>query len=126
MSNLLSELNELIKGLDLHVVTGVHGADLFDIPDKNAYAVLIPMDYTLNEYADDAPCEELQEVRISLFHRDDFMKIMRRLTVALLEAGLNITDRRYIGWERGERYHHYVIDVSKSYNFILEDEKWQE
>jgi len=120
MNDLLTELTEIITNLKLSVVTGVHGTD--DISGKNEYIVLIPMNYDLTGYADDTSWDEVQEIRLSLFHRGDFMAIMRGLTKSLLKTDITITDRRYVGWERNSKYHHYVIDVSKNYYFNLEDE----
>lgn len=34
---------------------------------------------------------------------------------AVLNADMTITDRRYIGFETDTCYHHYAIDVAKSY-----------
>lgn len=34
---------------------------------------------------------------------------------AVLNADMTITDRRYIGFETDTGYHHYAIDVAKSY-----------
>ena len=37
------------------------------------------------------------------------------LITALLAADVTVTDRRYIGHEDDTGYHHYAIDVAKSY-----------
>lgn len=43
------------------------------------------------------------------------MKIKNTLARALLAADVTVTDRRYIGHEDDTGYHHYAIDVAKSY-----------
>lgn len=43
------------------------------------------------------------------------MKIKNTLVRALLAADVTVTDRRYIGFETDTGYHHYAIDVAKSY-----------
>ena len=52
---------------------------------------------------------------MSLFCRENYTKIKNRLVKAALNADMTITDRRYIGFETDTGYHHYAIDVAKSY-----------
>ena len=43
------------------------------------------------------------------------LKRKKQLSKALLSADFTITDRRYIGHEDDTGYHHYAIDVAKTY-----------
>ena len=52
---------------------------------------------------------------MSLFCKENYTKIKNRLVKAVLNADMTITDRRYIGFETDTGYHHYAIDVAKSY-----------
>ena len=61
------------------------------------------------------PGIDLQEVRLSLFCKENYTKIKNRLVKTTLNADMTITDRRYIGFETDTGYHHYAIDVAKSY-----------
>ena len=52
---------------------------------------------------------------MSLFCKENYTKIKNRLVKTTLNADMTITDRRYIGFETDTGYHHYAIDVAKSY-----------
>ena len=66
-------------------------------------------------YANNHPGLEVQEARISLFTKGNYQQRKRQITTALLNAGMAITDRRYIGHEDDTGYHHYAIDVAHHY-----------
>jgi len=66
-------------------------------------------------FGDNTPLIDLSEVRISLFSKGNYLQIKRQITLTLLNADFTITDRRYIGYESDTGYHHYAIDVAKSY-----------
>lgn len=43
------------------------------------------------------------------------MKDKNRIVKTLLAQDFTITDRRYVGYETENGYHHYVVDVAKHY-----------
>lgn len=108
--SLLSELNAIADGCGVPVETGI-----FTDPAPDTYLVLTPLSDAFNLHADDRPGIDTQEVRLSLFCRENYMKIKNTLVRALLAADVTVTDRRYIGHEDDTGYHHYAIDVAKSY-----------
>ena len=110
--SLLSELNTIVGGCGIPVETGV-----FTDPAPGTYLVLTPLSDTFDLHADDRPGIDTQEVRLSLFCRENYMKIKNTLVRALLAADVTVTDRRYIGHEDDTGYHHYAIDVAKSYTW---------
>lgn len=110
--SLLSELNTIAGSCAIPVETGV-----FTDPAPDTYLVLTPLADTFDLHADDRPGIDRQEVRLSLFCRENYMKIKNALVRALLAADVTITDRRYIGHEDDTGYHHYAIDVAKSYTW---------
>lgn len=112
--SLLSEVKQVVEQCDIPVETGVFS----DVP-PDTYAVLTPLSDSFDIHADNQPGVDVQEVRLSLFSKDNYLKIKNRLVKAVLNADITITDRRYIGHEDDTGYHHYAIDVAKSY--IWED-----
>lgn len=108
--SLLSELNTIAGSYGIPVETGV-----FTDPAPDTYLVLTPLSDTFDLHADDRPGIDTQEVRLSLLCRENYMKIKNTLARALLAADVTVTDRRYIGHEDDTGYHHYAIDVAKSY-----------
>ena len=107
---ILSELNTIIESLGLSVETGV-----FSDEPPDEYIVLTPMADSFSIFGDNMPVAETQEVRISLFSKDNYTKRKNAITKALLAADFTITDRRYIGHEDDTDYHNYAIDVAKNY-----------
>ena len=77
--------------------------------------VFIPLTDIFEVHADNRPSFDVQEVRISLFSRGNYQRRKRQITVALLNADITVTERRYIGFEEDTKYHHYAIDVMKEY-----------
>jgi hypothetical protein len=108
--SLLAELNTLIEALGIPVETGI-----FSETPPDRYAVLTPLSDSYKLFSDNAPGQDIEEVRISLFDKGNYLAIKKRLATALLFAGITITDRRYIGHEDDTGYHHYAIDVAKNY-----------
>ena len=108
--SLLSELNAIAGSCGVPVETGI-----FTDPAPDTYLVLTPLSDAFDLHADDRPGIDTQEVRLSLFCRENYMKIKNTLVRALLAADVTVTDRRYIGHEDDTGYHHYAIDVAKSY-----------
>jgi len=108
--SLLKSLNIILNTLEISAETGV-----FSKAPPDEYVVLTPMQDQLTFFADNEPMYEVTEVRISLFVKSNYIQMKRQLTKLLLSSGITITDRQYIGFEDGTKYHHYVIDVLKEY-----------
>lgn len=112
--SILSELKTLFTALQIPMETINFTAE---IPDD--YVVLTPLVDTSELFADNTPIYEAQEVRISLFTKNNYMKLKYRILHSLISQDFFITDKRYIGFENETGYHHYAIDVAKYYE--LED-----
>ena len=108
--SLLSELNTIAESCGVPVETGV-----FSDAAPDTYLVLTPLSDSFDLHADNRPGIDLQEVRLSLFCKENYTKIKNRLVKTTLNADMTITDRRYIGFETDTGYHHYAIDVAKLY-----------
>lgn len=108
--SLLSEIKTTVTGCGLSVETGV-----FSGKPPDEYAVVTPLSDTFELHADDYPGYEIEEARISLFSKGNYMRRKKQLSKAFLAADFVITDRRYIGHEDDTGYHHYAIDVAKLY-----------
>lgn len=108
--SLLSELNAIAKEKGIAVETGV-----FTDTPPTEYLVLTPLVDSFDLHADNTPCIEIQEVRLSLFTKGSYTKWKNTLVRAMMASDITITDRRYIGHEDDSGYHNYAIDVAKSY-----------
>ena len=115
--NLLEELNTLLLPL-LPIETGLFS----DVP-PDLYLVITPLTELFEVHGDNEPGYEIQEARLSLFAKGNYIKIKNIIVRTLLGADFTITDRRYIGHEDDTGYHHYAIDVAKPYEFKLETEE---
>jgi hypothetical protein len=107
--SVLSELNTLLTPI-LPVETGV-----FSGAPPDEYLVLTPLTDDFALFGDNAPLIDVSEVRISLFSKGNYLQRKRQITQALLNAGVTITARTYVGHEDDTGYHHYAIDVAQSY-----------
>ena len=108
--SILEDLTALLPMLDVPMETGV-----FSNMAPDQYLVIVPLSDSFDLHADNQPSIDVQEVRLSLFCKENYTKIKNRLVKAALNADMTITDRRYIGFETDTGYHHYAIDVAKSY-----------
>lgn len=108
--NILEELTNLIKKLEIPVETGVFKASA---PDT--YIVLVPLADTYPLSADDAPTIDYQEVRISLFSKSNYMTLKNIILKKLIEESFYITERKYNGYDTETGYYQYTIDVAKNY-----------
>ena len=108
--SILSELNTLFETANIPVETGV-----FSGVPPDEYMVLTPLTDTFAVYGDNKPLADINEVRISLFSKNNYLQRKNQLVRMLLQADFVITDRRYIGHEDDTGYHHYAIDVAKHY-----------
>lgn len=112
--SILKELHTLVSGMAIRVETGV-----FSEPAPDTYAVLTPLSDTFSLFCDNRPSTDVNEVRISLYSKGNYLQLKQGLENVLLAADFTITDRRYVGYETGSGYHHYAVDVAKHY--VLED-----
>ena len=108
--SLLSDLQTIAEHCGVPVETGV-----FSGKAPDTYLVITPLSDSFDLHADNQPNVDIQEIRLSLFCKENYTKIKNRLVKAVLNADMTITDRRYIGFETDTGYHHYAIDVAKSY-----------
>ena len=108
--SLLSELNTLLSDCGIPVETGI-----FSDKAPDTYLVITPLSDSFELHADNAPSCETQEARLSLYSKGSYTKAKNAIFRTLLSADFYITDRRYIGYEPDTGYHHYAIDVAKSY-----------
>ena len=109
--SILKDISEVLNPLGIPIETGVFSKKA---PDE--YLVLIPMSDIFDYYADDLPRAELQEVRLSLFSKDNYQVRKNEVVKALLDSDFTITDRRYLGYEEDTGFHHFAIDVAKIYD----------
>ena len=108
--SLLSDLSEVLEPLNIPIETGV-----FSGVPPDEYLVFIPLTDIFEVHADNRPSFDVQEARISLFSKSNYLGRKMQITTALLNADFTVTDRRYIGHEDDTGYHHYAIDVAKNY-----------
>ena len=108
--NILEELNTLVTAIPLPVETGV-----FSGLAPNEYVVILPLSDIFEVHADNRPGYDVQEARLSLFSKGNYLQRKKQITVALLNSDFTVTERRYIGHENDTGYHHYAIDVAKNY-----------
>ena len=106
---ILEELKTILSPI-IPVETGV-----FTNTAPERYVVLTPLSDEFALHADDRPGCDVQAVRVSLYDKGNYIKIKNTLVSLLLSADMTITGRRYIGHEDDTGYHHYAIDVAKTY-----------
>lgn len=107
MTALLERLTAVADGLGVPISVGLYTAT----PVPDTYLVATPLADLFDVFADNTPGVEVEEVRLSLFTKGNYLAERDRLTAALLEAGLVITARRYVGFEPDTGFHHYGVDV---------------
>lgn len=108
--SILSELKSTLKPLDIPIETGI-----FSDNAPLEYIVLVPMSDVFEIHADNSPHIDVQEVRISLYSKSNYIKMKNAVLKALLDDDFTITQRQYIGYETETGYHHYNVDVAKHY-----------
>lgn len=106
--NLLFELCDLLEPI-LPVETAV-----FSNTAPDTYAVLTPLGDNDEMFCDNAPAFEVQEARISIFTRTNYIKLRSAVVSALRNAGITITDKRFVDREDITGYNHYAIDVAQN------------
>ena len=108
MSGLLENLSHIAKQLELAYAVSCYTAS----PAPDTYLVFTPLTDSFEIFADNTPGIEIEEARISLFTKTNYLSLRNQITKALISARLVITGRRYIGYEADTGFHHYSIDVS--------------
>nr|DAJ34636.1 MAG TPA: Protein of unknown function (DUF806) [Caudoviricetes sp.] len=108
MSGLLENLSHIAKQLGLAYAVSCYT----DSPAPDTYLVFTPLTDSLEVFADNTPGVEIEEARISLFTKTNYLAMRNQLTRALIDAGLTVTARRYVGFEADTGFHHYSIDVA--------------
>ena len=104
--SMLEELNMIVESAGLPVETGVFSGTA---PDE--YVVITPISEHFALFSDDAPGMNIEEARLSLFSKKNYIQKKDLLVRMLLTAGFTVADRRYIGYEADTGYHHYSVDV---------------
>lgn len=108
MSGLLENLSHIAKQLGLAYAVSCYTAS----PAPDTYLVFTPLTDSFDIFADNTPGIEIEQARISLFTKTNYLALRDQITKALISARLVITGRRYIGYEADTGFHHYSIDVS--------------
>lgn len=109
--NILKEVNELLKPLNIKIETGKFSDDA---PDE--YIVLVPLADSYPISADNLPQFDVQELRISLFIKGNYVKIKNKIVNLMLANDFYVTERKYNGYDAGTGYYQYTIDVAKQYD----------
>ncbi|MDT3768163.1 hypothetical protein QS713_08835 [Gleimia hominis] len=105
---LLEQLKIITDRLGLPFEVGLYTTT----PAPDTYLVATPLTDTLDVFADNHPSVEVEEVRLAVFTTRNYLPIRDRITRALLDAGLTLTARHYVGFEPDTGFHHYAIDVA--------------
>lgn len=107
---ILTEIQTAMAPLNIPVETGV-----FTDKAPDQYLVVVPMTDTFDLHADNRPCVDVQEARISIYSKGNYTTLKNNVVKALLAGDFTITGRQYIGYETETGYHHYNVDTAKFY-----------
>lgn len=105
---LLEQLSGIAERLELPYSVGLYA----EIPAPDTYLVFTPLADSLEVFADNTPGIEVEEVRVSVFAKANYLAVRDQLTRALIDADLMVSARRYVGYEPDTGLHHYSIDVA--------------
>ncbi len=108
--NILSETTTTLTSTGIPIQTGA-----FRGVAPETYIVLVPLSDDFPLSADNSPILDQQELRISLYSKNNYTQIKNVMVGLLLEAMFTITDRRYNGYDPDTGYHQYTIDIAKTY-----------
>ena len=108
--SILKDISETLEPLGLQIETGI-----FSDKAPDEYLVIIPMNDIFDYYADNLPRAEMQEARLSLFSKGNYLARKNEIVSSLLGVDFIITDRRHLGYEEDTGFHHFAIDVAKVY-----------
>ncbi|MEX3505468.1 hypothetical protein [Corynebacterium sp. LK2510] len=110
MTPLLERITTVADELGIPFAVGLYTAT----PLPDTYLVATPLTDSFDVFADNQPAVEVEEVRLGLFTKSNYLEVRDRLTAALLDAGLTVTARRYVGFEPDTGFHHYGVDVASA------------
>ena len=113
--NILSDVKKVLEELNIPAMTGAFKDNV-----KEKYVVLIPLADSYPISADNMPITDVQELRITLFSKENYIKLKNQLILSLLKNEFYITERKYNSYETDTGYYQYTIDVAKNYE-IEED-----
>lgn len=116
MTPLLERITAVADQLGLPIAVGLYTAT----PLPDTYLVATPL---ADVFSDNQPGVEVEEVRLSLFTKGNYLAERDRLTTAFLNAGLVITARRYVGFEPDTGFHHYGVDLAAHNPYTLQEPK---
>ena len=108
--SILADIQAKLTSLKIPIETGVFSGTA---PKK--YIVAVPITDSFDIHADNFPGIDIQEVRLSLYVKGNYIKDKNALVKLLLKNEFTITDRRYVGYETETGYHHYSVDVANYY-----------
>lgn len=115
--NILSEVKELLKSLNIPIETGV-----FSKEAPSEYIVLVPLVDTYPLNADDEPQLDKQEVRITIYTKGNYIRLKNKISGRLIAHFFCITERRYGGYDTDTGYYQYTVDVAKTYEIEQEED----
>ena len=113
MTALLEQLTMIADELGLPFEVGLYTATTA----PETYLVATPLTDVLDVFADNQPSVEVEGVRLALFTTGNYLNLRNRITRALLDAGLTITARTYVGFEADTGFHHFAIDVATPHTY---------
>ena len=105
---LLEQLSGIAERLELPYSVGLYA----EIPAPDTYLVFTPLADSLEVFADNTPGIEVEEVRVSVFAKANYLAVRDQLTRTFIDADLMVSARRYVGYEPDTGFHHYSIDVA--------------
>ena len=114
--SLLSDIQTALAPLEIPIETGV-----FTDKAPDQYMVVTPLSDSFDLHADNEPGVDIQEARISIFTKTNYQTLKSAVVRALIQAGITITARQYVGFETDTLYHHYNVDTSQFYEFSKEE-----
>ncbi|MCQ9359235.1 hypothetical protein [Corynebacterium sp. 142RC1] len=103
---LLELLTGLCKKLNLPSATGTFN----NAPAPETFVVFTPIADVFDLYAANQPGVDIEHVRLSLFTRGNYLHLRDLLCHGILQAGITVEARTYVGFEADTGYHHYAID----------------
>lgn len=108
--SMLSQIKQLLAPLGVPLETGV-----FSDKAPDEYIVVIPIDDNFDVFADNKPLIDINEARISIYSKGNYIQLKDAIVRAFVEADFTITARQYLGYEPDTEYHHYNVDVAQYY-----------
>ena len=110
----MSLLDQIISMLNTLGIP--HEVGRFSDNPPDVFICIVPLvdDFAIS--GDDAPLHEAHHVRLSLHCTVDYGPTAKRVVAAALDAGMAISGRHYVEFDKETATHHYAIDVAKLIN----------